>query len=568
MIASPELQSAECYAEVQGDAFDFDAVCARYDTLGEALEAASSAAAALDVFTRWDELRRSLDTSSRLIELRFRQATNDPQHKAANESLNDLRPRLEGLDVAMKRRFLASPVRAALAEALGEHTLALWAADVTAFDPRVQTLAVRESGLQDEYTELMAGARFDFHGERLTLPTLGKYAENPDRELRREAAFVKWGFYADQRARLDRIFDDVVHVRDRMARELGFPNFVALGYRRLRRTDYGPDDVARYRETIVREIVPLARRIVEAQAREIGVGEVMLWDEQIFGTAPPPKPPAAYDEMLGAAERTFDVLGAEIGGLARLMAERELLDLRAREGKAGGGFCTSFPTYGLPYVFANFNGTTLDVNVLLHEMGHAFQCYASRGKPISDHLWATTEASEVHSMSMEFLAWPQLEQFFGAAAGRYRGQHLKSSILALPYAAAVDHFQHLVYEHPEASPAERHGFWRQLEATYLPWRRHGGIEHLENGGYWQMQRHIYLSPFYYIDYALAMCCALQFWSRSLDDHAGALSDYVALCKRGGELPFQALVRSAGLRSPFDEGVLRDVAQRAAAVIGV
>ena len=132
----------------------------------------------------------------------------------------------------------------------------------------------------------------------------------------------------------------------------------------------------------------------------------------------------------------------------------------------------------------------------------------------------------------------------------------------LPYAAAVDHFQHFVYENPQASPEDRRSFWKQLEATYVPWRRYGGIEHLERGGYWQMQRHIYFAPFYYIDYTLAQCCALQFWARSQDDYAGALEDYTALCKRGGQLPFQQLVKSAGLRSPFEAGVLQSVAQRA------
>jgi M3 family oligoendopeptidase len=250
------------------------------------------------------------------------------------------------------------------------------------------------------------------------------------------------------------------------------------------------------------------------------------------------------------------------------MMQRGLLDLQSRDGKAGGGFCTSFPTYGLPYIFANFNGTTHDVNVLVHEMGHAFQAYSSRALPVSEYLWPTFEACEVHSMSMEFFTWPQLQAFFGDDAQRYRIQHLKSSLLFLPYGAAVDHFQHFVYENPDAAPEERRAFWRQLEATYMPWRRNGGIEHLENGGYWQQQRHIYQMPFYYIDYTLALCCALQFWARSLNDYDGAMADYVALCRRGGAQPFQSLVRSAGLQSPFDAGVLHGVAERAGEVIGV
>jgi M3 family oligoendopeptidase len=516
----------------------------------------------------WDAHRREFLTWSALADLHFQQDTGNPQFKAATDLLNTLRPKIEGLEVALKRRFLASPLRGELERELGEYLFERWQIEVTAYDPVVEPFAVKEAKLQDQYVELLAGARFDFRGERLNLPQMGKFGEHPDRNVRREAAFVKWEFFSQHRDELDRLYDALVHVRAETARELEYHNFIELGYRRLTRTDYGPAEVAQYRKEIVREIVPLARRVVERQARDLGIDEIHIWDEHVFDLAEPPKPPQQYDAMMHAAREVFEGLGRQIGSFAALMMDRDLLDLRARGGKAGGGFCTGFPTYGLPYIFANFNGTTHDVNVLVHEMGHAFQNYSSRNIPISDYLWPTYEACEVHSMSMEFFAWPQLERFFGADAQRYRLQHLKSSILFLPYGAAIDHFQHFVYEHPDASPGDRHAYWKQLEATYLPWRRNGGIEHLELGGYWQHQRHVFAMPFYYIDYTLALCCALQFWARSLDDYDGALADYRALCARGGRLPFQSLVRSAGLRSPFEQGVLHGVAERAAEVLDI
>lgn len=568
LTASPAFKPAQRFAEISAGAPDFERTRALYDELGARLNDTQSLAEALDVFTRWDAARREFLSWSALSDLQFQQDTGNAAYKAANDLLNELRPKIEGLDVALKRKFLASPLRSRLESELGAYVFARWETEVTAYDPVVEPFAVKEAKLQDEYTELLAQAAFDFRGERLNLPQMSKFSEHPDRELRREAAAAKWAFFAQHREQLDRIYDALVHVRTQTAQELDYHNFIELGYRRLTRTDYGPAQVAGYREEIVREIVPLAQRIVEQQARTLGLERVMIWDENVFERTGSPKPPQEYDRMLSAAREAFNGLGPEIGGFANLMMERDLLDLRARPGKAGGGFCTSFPTYGVPYVFANFNGTTHDVNVLVHEMGHAFQNYSSRGIAISDYLWPTYEACEVHSMSMEFFAWPQLERFFGADAQRYRLQHLKSSILFLPYGAAVDHFQHFVYEHPGASPSERNAFWKQLEATYLPWRRYEGIEHLERGGYWQMQRHIYLMPFYYIDYTLAMCCALQFWSKSLDDFEGALADYRRLCSRGGELPFQALMRSAGLQSPFEPGVLHGVAQRAAAVMGI
>lgn len=568
LTAPPNFKPARSFDDITAGPPDFERLQTFYDELTAQIERAGSVAQALDAFTAWDAQRREFSSWSALTDLQYQQDTANPQFKATNDLLNELRPKFEGLEVALKKKFLASPLRSQLERELGDYLFARWETEVTSYDPVVEPFAVKEANLQDQYTELLAKAEFDFQGERLNLSQIGKFSEHPDREVRKQAAAVKWEFFSRHRAKLDEIYDALVHVRTETARELEFHNFIELGYRRLTRTDYGPAQVARYREQIVEEIVPLAKRITERQARDIGIDELKLWDEHIFDTDGAPKPPQEYDRMLAVAREAFRAVDPEVGGFAELMIDRKLLDLRSRERKAGGGFCTSFPTYGLPYIFANFNGTTHDVNVLVHEMGHAFQNYSSREIPISDYLWPTYEACEVHSMSMEFLVWPHLERFFGQDAQRYRLQHLKSSILFLPYGAAVDHFQHFVYEQPDASPEDRRAFWKQLEATYLPWRRYGGIEHLEHGGYWQMQRHIYQMPFYYIDYTLALCCALQFWMRSLDDYAGALADYRALCARGGKLPFQALVRSAGLRSPFDAGVLHDVAQRAAQVIGV
>jgi M3 family oligoendopeptidase len=568
MSAAASLQSAERFSDIAVEAPHFESVRAEYDELEHAIETAAGPEQARQAFFRWDELRRDFATWASLTELRFQQDTNDPQRKADADALNELRPKLTGLDVTVKRKLLTSPLRAQLERELGAYLFDRWEMDVTAFDPAIEQDCVRESTIENNYVELLARASFNFNGERLNLSTISKYGEDPNRDLRRRAFEAKWSFYEEHAQELDSTYDDLVRLRTQMARKLDYRNFIELGYRRMMRTDYGPSHVAGYREEIAREIVPLAQRIVDAQAREIGVDRVMYWDEQIFSTSAPPRPPQAYDEMVSRARDAFRGVDSGIGSFASMMVERDLLDLQSREGKAGGGFCTSFPTHGLPYIFANFNGTTGDVNVLVHEMGHAFQSYSSRSLPVLEYLWPTYEACEVHSMSMEFFSWPQLEHFFGSDAQRYRMQHLKTSILFLPYGAAVDHFQHFVYENPDATPAERNAFWKQLEATYLPWRDYGGIKRLEDGGLWQAQRHIYLMPFYYIDYTLALCCALQFWSKSLDDYSGALRDYTQLCKRGGELPFLELVRSAGLKSPFESGVLHGVAKRAASIMQI
>jgi M3 family oligoendopeptidase len=349
-----------------------------------------------------------------------------------------------------------------------------------------------------------------------------------------------------------------------MAQQLGFADYIGLGYKRMKRVDYNQQDVEQFRAEVREHLVPLAAELRTKQAAALGVDKLMFWDDAIHDSAGNPAPHGEHDWMVERATQMFDRMDDKLGGFFRLMVESKLTDLKNRDGKAGGGFCTSFPSYGLPFIFANFNGTKHDVEVFTHEMGHAYQAYQSRNQPLLDYLWPTYESCEIHSMGLEFLTWPHMEQFFEADAERFRRIHLTQGLLFIPYGVAVDHFQHLVYARPEATPAERHAMWQEMERMYLPWRDYGDLPHVAGGGFWQFQRHIYLSPFYYIDYTLAQTCALQLWVRSRKDPAGTLAAYNALCARGGEAPFQELARSAGLVSPFQPGCLRDVAAEAKA----
>ena len=221
----------------------------------------------------------------------------------------------------------------------------------------------------------------------------------------------------------------------------------------------------------------------------------------------------------------------------------------------------------MPFIYANFNGTKGDVEVFTHEMGHAFQWYSSQAIELIDYHWPTSESCEIHSMGLEFLTWPSMERFFGDDAERFRRLHLTGSILFLPYGVAVDHFQHLVYAEPAASADVRAKMWQEMEQTYFPWRDWGDLAHPASGRRWQAQLHIYGSPFYYIDYTLALTCALQLWAIADDDRSTAMEMYLKLCRTGGTLPFRAMLRDVGLDSPFEEGCLERVVAVAAEKLG-
>ena len=544
--------------DIQTERPDLEEIAARYRGIENEMLHAVGTRDVLEAVARWDHLRRELDTWANLTHLRFNQDTRNEAFKAEREFCDEITPKLTDFDVRIKRKLLSSRFRPELEQKLGLTAFALWEADVLSFDPAIEAEMVQEAKLQAEYGELQAKASVEFRGEKFNLSGIVKFREDADRETRHAAEKVRWQWFADNREALDRIYDDLVQLRHGMARKLGFDDYVGLAYKRMKRVDYNQQDVEQFRKEVREHLVPLAVELRQQQGKKLGVEKLMFWDDAIQDPQGNPAPQGDHDWMIERAIAMFDEMGGGLGEFFRLMVAAKLTDLKNREGKSPGGFCTSFSQQGLPFIFANFNGTKGDVEVFTHEVGHAFQCYQSRNQPLTDYLWPTYESCEIHSMGLEFLTWPHMEKFFGDDAERFRRIHLTQGLLFIPYGVAVDHFQHLVYERPSATPAERHAMWQEMEKMYLPWRDYGDLPHLPSGGFWQFQRHIYLSPFYYIDYTLAQTCALQLWVRSQKDPQGTLDAYVALCQRGGEAPFQQLAKSAGLISPFEKGCLKDV----------
>lgn len=556
------------YTAMHADRPDPDALAAAHQELGQSWADAGDTASRRAVIERWDALRRSFSTWYDLVQARFTQNTGDEKARAERERADELEPRFTSLEVGFLRLLLESPHRAELEEWLGSQALALWTLKVRAYDPAIEEARVREAKLSAEYTDLIAQAKIPFRGETFNHASIAKFSQDPDRTLRKEAAIARWQWFEEHGATADRIYDELVGLRHEMARELGHPDFVELGYARMKRIDYDRNDVERFRGEVLEHVVPLCERLMQRRAETLKLDRLMFWDEALADPRGNPKPLGDEAWTQQQAVRVFEETHEELGRFYEMMNERGLLDLVTRDGKAAGGYTTFFEDHQVPFVFANFNGTLGDVDVLTHEMGHAFQGWCSRKLFPMEYRWPTSEACEIHSMGLEHLTWPSMEHFFGDAAECYRRIHLEGSLSFLPYGVAVDHFQHVVYEQPQASPADRHAMWAEMERTYLPWRDNGGIERLESGGRWQAQLHIFGSPFYYIDYTLALTCALQLWAWADRDRPAALEAYVGLCRRGGSAPFQTLVRDAGLTSPFDRGCLQEVVGHAAQWLGL
>ena len=540
-----------------------DALLAAAADREAAWQAADTADAQLAVLQKWERERQTFHTHHSIAEVRFHQDTVSPDIKAEKEYFDEIDPEVLGAKVRFLDAVTRSPHRPALESALGSHVFRLWDAELTTFRDEIADDKRAESALINRYNSALAGLRFEFGGKQHTLSTIRGLFGDADRSVRLGAIQAQAAALGSVKEDLDEIFGQIVGLRHKMARTLGYESFTPLGYKMLQRTDYTADEVAAFRGAIAETIVPLAARIRARQAAELGIGDYGFHDEAIRDHKGAPRPMGDHDWMLDRAEEMFSAMGDDFGTFFHMMRRRELLDLKSRDGKTGGGFCTSFEDHQIPFIFANFNGSQDDVNVFTHECGHAFQAYTSRTLEPREYLWPTYEACEIHSMGLEFLTYPHMHLFFGDDADRFRTGHLESAITFLPYGAAVDHFQHEIYANPAASADERAALWQAQEARYLPWRRYHETPFFEGGRLWQRQRHIYNSPFYYIDYCLAQICALQLWSRARKDREGTMRLYRDLCALGGSRPFTGLLDAVGLENPFDPAVIARVSAEVA-----
>ncbi len=498
------------------------------------------------------------DTMYNLCYIRHTIDTEDEFYKAENDFMDEVLPVMEGLNADFNKAIVQSNFRSQLEEKWGKQLFALAEVQLKTFSPNIVPLLQKENKLVSQYTKLVASAKILFEGEERTLAQLQPFAESTDREIRKKATEARFTFFAEHEEEFDRIYDDLVQVRTEIAKTLGYKNFVELGYDRMNRTDYNADMVKNYRNQIQTYIVPLATALYKRQEKRIGVDSLKFYDESLQFLTGNATPKGDAEWILENGKKMYAQLSPETNEFFQFMTEHHLLDLLAKRGKASGGYCTFIADYQSPFIFSNFNGTSGDIDVLTHEAGHAFQVYSSRHIETPELIWPTTEACEIHSMSMEFFTYPWMNLFFKEDTDKYKFAHLSAALQFLPYGVAVDEFQHAVYENPEATPEERKQIWKELEKKYLPHRDYDGFAYLERGGFWQRQGHIFENPFYYIDYTLAQICAFQFWKKSQEDHDAAWKDYLHLCKQGGTKSFTQLVKEANLISPFEDGCVKSV----------
>ena len=537
---------------------DLEKIKGQFSELIDSFERAENVEGQIEAFDKIIKLRNHIETMQTLVSIRHSIDTNDEFYDKENEYMDEISPILFGFTNDFYKALVNSKFKDELIKKYGKLLFDLAENTLKVFSNEIIPDAQEENRLSSKYSKLIASAKIDFDGKELNLSQMVPYTQSKDRNVRIEAAKKVAQFFAENQEEFDNIYDSLVKVRTKMAQKMGYKNYVEFGYKQLSRLEYDAKMVEGYRNQVLENIVPLHTELRKRQEKRLGVEKLRFYDEAIKFNSGNADPHGSPEWILNHGKTMYKELSKETDEFFTFMTENNLLDLLSKKGKMSGGYCTYIPKYKAPFIFANFNGTAHDIDVLTHEAGHAFQVYQSRGFEVPEYLWPTYEACEIHSMSMEFLTWPWMKLFFENDTEKYKFIHLSEALLFIPYGVTVDEFQHWVYENPEVTPQERREKWLEIEKKYLPTRDYGEVDELKNGIFWFRQGHIFSSPFYYIDYTLAQVCAFQFWIKSREDREKAWQDYLNLCKLGGSKSFFELMKSANLKNPFEEGTLAAV----------
>ncbi|BBM44031.1 M3 family oligoendopeptidase [Leptotrichia trevisanii] len=537
---------------------DLEKIKEEFSELIGNFEKAENVEVQIEAFDKIIKLRNHIETMQTLVSIRHSIDTNDEFYDKENEYMDEISPILFGFTNDFYRVLVNSRFKDELVKKYGKLLFDLAENTLKIFSNEIIPDAQEENRLSSKYSKLIASAKINFDGKELNLSQMVPYTQSKDRNVRIGAARKVAQFFAENQEEFDNIYDSLVKVRTKMAQKMGYKNYVEFGYKQLSRLEYDAKMVEGYRKQVLENIVPLHTELRKRQEKRLGVEKLRFYDETIKFNSGNADPHGSPEWILNHGKTMYRELSKETDEFFKFMTENNLLDLLSKKGKMSGGYCTYIPEHKAPFIFANFNGTAHDIDVLTHEAGHAFQVYQSRGFDVPEYLWPTYEACEIHSMSMEFLTWPWMDLFFENDTDKYKFIHLSEALLFIPYGVTVDEFQHWVYENPEVTPQERREKWLEIEKKYLPTRDYGEVEELKNGIFWFRQGHIFSSPFYYIDYTLAQVCAFQFWIKSREDREKAWQDYLNLCKLGGSKSFFELMKSANLKNPFKEGTIAAV----------
>lgn len=547
------------FSEMPYKHIDMEEVKSFFNKLIEDSKNAKSGEEQFELHRKYYEFESEIYTNMRIAAFRHDVDTKEEFYAKEQEYIDEVSPLISQYKNEYQKVLYKSPFRAYLESKIGKVAFKNMELNFESIDEKILPLMQEENALINRYDEIIASARIPFDGEEYNISLLRKFLTSNDRDTRKRAWKALSKYFLSVTDEIDEIYDKLVKNRTQQAKELGYDNYIELGYNRMIRNSYRRAEVENFRKQVKESFVPFVTKIQEKRQQEIGVDELKYYDNEVYFKNGNPAPIGTPEEIMMAGQTMYRELSPETAEFIDVMMENELFDVLGRKNKKQGGYMDFLPKYKVPFIFANFNGTSGDIDVVTHECGHAFQGYVTKDDEILEHNDLTMETAEIHSMSMEFFTYGWMDKFFGDRADDYFKMHMEDSITFIPYGCMVDEFQHIVYEKPEMTPSERKQIWKELEKTYRPWLDFDGDPFFAEGGFWQKQGHIFWSPFYYIDYVLASVIAMQFKVWMDKDYKDAWEHYLKLCKISASEFYEDMLSDVGLKSPFKDGTIKELA---------
>jgi len=530
---------------------DLEAIEANFKTLLQNFTQATTAEGCFVAYKEYDAFFAELMTTVTLAIIRNSLDTTDEFYAGEKAFWDEHTPKLQAFGQEFTKALLSSTFRKDMEQAWGTLMFDNAEIDLKTFDPKIIPDLQAENALNTEYNKLIASTQIEFDGKTLTLAQLRPYLENPDRSIRKCAQGVISAWFNSKEDEFNTIYDKLVKLRTEIAQKLGYENYIQLGYYRRQRNCYDQVNVAKFREGVATHIVPIVTQLKKEQAQRIGVDTIKPYDQFFAYPDGNAKPQGTADDILAHGKKMYNELSTDTSKLIDFMMENELFDVLTRPGKFAGGYCSYLPKYKSPFIFANFNGTTGDVDVFTHEVGHALANYIGKDIYPSDLTNYSYEIAEIHSMAMEFFTWPWMDGFFGEQTDKYYDSHLSKALFILTSTSLGDEFQHHIYQNPNMTPAERNKYWLQLLAKYMPWLDVEDEPFIGDGRNWHNILHFFILPFYFIDYGLAQIIALSLWAQNQENPTAAWEKYMRLIGLAGTKTFLQLIEEAGLPTPFE-----------------
>ncbi len=555
------------FSDMPYQRIDFDESQLQFNEIMKEFANAKSGEEQFEVHKKYYKFMDEVETMITIAQIRHDIDTKDEFYDEEQTYYDEIMPKLSNMQIMYLKEMFESPFRLFLEEKIGKVAFKNIEISLKAFDEKLIPLMQEENALTSSYDKLIANAEIDWDGETLNLSLLRRFLTDKDRVVRQKAYDKYCAFFEANAEKLDEIYDKLVKNRTKQAKDLGYDNYLELGYYRMKRNCYDKAMVENFRNQIKQYFVPFAERLHERRKNRLGLDKLSYIDAGIYFLNGNPAPIGTPEEIMLEGQTMYSELSKETKEFFDFMTENQLFDVLGRKTKKAGGYMTYLPVYNSPFIFANFNGTSGDVDVITHECGHAFQGYLAGKDPIKEHADITMETAEIHSMSMEFFTEPWMEKFFGERTDDYLSMHLEEAAAFIPYGCMVDEFQHIVYENPDMTPNERHAAWNQLEKVYRPHVDYTGSKFFEKGGFWQRQLHIYDLPLYYIDYCIAQTCAFQYKVKMDENFEEAWESYLKLCKLSASDFFTNMVTEVGLDNPFEDGCVEEIVRKLEQKIG-